>query len=216
MEAHVALFYLLLVLFGILVLFQILARIGRKVLGLHFPAPAILGYFLDSRWRKTIQPPEEVMKRSGVGNGMWVLEVGLGSGAFMPYAAKLVGTAGGYYGLDIQFDMLKQARKKQKKEGGPGNTVLVAGSAYSLPFRDDSLDLVYMVAVLQEIPDIGLALAEVKRVLKPGGTVSISEFLPDPDYPFASTTVKILDVAGFNKDGRLGNFFNYTVKARKL
>ncbi len=72
-----------------------------------------------------------------------------------------------------------------------------------------------MVTVLQEIPDRQKALKEAKRVLKSGGILAVSEFLPDPDYPLVLTTVKLGETAGFIVDKALGNFWNYTVRFTK-
>ncbi|TET22573.1 MAG: methyltransferase domain-containing protein [Candidatus Stahlbacteria bacterium] len=74
------------------------------------------------------------------------------------------------------------------------------------------LDLVYMITVLQEIPDRHRALLEAHRVLKPGGILAITEFFPDPDYPLKRTTVRLALSAGFTKDAVEGSFFNYTAR----
>jgi ubiquinone/menaquinone biosynthesis C-methylase UbiE len=95
------------------------------------------------------------------------------------------------------------------------NIKLIEGNAYELPFEDGSLDLVNMVTVLQEIPDRNKVLQEVKRVLKPGGFLAVTELFPDPDYPWKSTTVKLGNGARFVVDKISGNFFNYTVRFRK-
>jgi ubiquinone/menaquinone biosynthesis C-methylase UbiE len=84
-----------------------------------------------------------------------------------------------------------------------------------LPFDNGSLDLVYMVTVLQEIPDRNRALHEVNRVLKPGGVLAVTELFPDPDYPWKSTTIKLCKGKGFVVDEVSGNFFNYTVRFKK-
>ncbi|MBI5401367.1 methyltransferase domain-containing protein, partial [Candidatus Wolfebacteria bacterium] len=92
---------------------------------------------------------------------------------------------------------------------------LIQASAYNLPFENNFLDLVYMITVLPEIPDRQKALAEIKRVLKPGGILAVTEFLPDPDYPLISTTIKQGKKAGFIFDKTAGNFWNYTVRFKK-
>ena len=62
---------------------------------------------------------------------------------------------------------------------------------YPVPNSDkDSLDLVYIISVFQEIPDKTRTLKEVNRVLRLGEILTIAEFLIDPDYPFRVTTVK--------------------------
>ena len=69
-----------------------------------------------------------------------------------------------------------------------------------------------MVAVLQEIPEKRKALIEIKRVLKPGGLLAITEFIPDPDYPLKSTTIQQCENAGFFFDTVEGSFINYTAR----
>jgi ubiquinone/menaquinone biosynthesis C-methylase UbiE len=193
-----------------------LAKLIRKMF--RFPAPAFMGRLLDSGYRRRIQPPSQLTERSGIKKGMQVLDLGCGSGAFTPSIARIVGEKGKVYALDIQADMLKQLEKKLDRPENRGikNIKLIEGNAYELPFDDGSLDLVYMVTVLQEIPDRNKALVEVKRVLKPGGLLAVTELFPDPDYPWKSTTIKLGEAAGFVVDKVSGNFFNYTVRFKKL
>ena len=119
--------------------------------------------------------------------------------------------------LISQPAMLKQLERKLAEAGNRDirNVELKQASAYSLPFEEGTLDLVYMVAVLQEIPDRGRALREIRRVLKPGGIIAVTEILPDPDYPLRSTTIRICQREGFILDGNFGNLWNYTVRFKK-
>jgi ubiquinone/menaquinone biosynthesis C-methylase UbiE len=205
----------ILVILAFPILWVTLAKIVRKLV--HFPAPAFIGHLLDSGYRRKIQPPSQLIERSGIKKGMQVLDLGCGSGAFTTFLARAVGEKGKVYALDIQADMLKQLENKLSKPENKDiqNIKLIEGNAYELPFDDGSLDLVNMVTVLQEIPDRNRALQEVKRVLKPGGILAVTELFPDPDYPWKSTTVKLGNGAGFVVDDVSGNFFNYTVRFRK-
>jgi ubiquinone/menaquinone biosynthesis C-methylase UbiE len=198
-----------------LVLWLSLAKLVRKMF--RFPAPAFIGRLLDSGYRRRVQPPEQLIERSGIKKGMHVLDLGCGSGAFTPFIARTVGEKGKVYALDIQADMLKQLENKlhRSENRDINNIKLIEGNAYELPFDDSSLDLVNMVTVLQEIPDRNKALHEVKRVLKPGGILAVTELFPDPDYPWKSTTIKLGNGAGFVVDKISGNFFNYTVRFKK-
>ena len=197
---------------GILIFYQIVIRIVRKFV--HFPAPAFIGRFLDSDRRRKIQSPGAIIKRSGIKSRMKILEIGCGSGAFTTFIARVVGSNGKVYALDIQSGMLEQLKNKLSKPENKdiNNIVLKLASAYDLPFSDNSLDLVYMVSVFQEIPDTTKVLEEIKRVLKPGGILAVSEFFVDPDYPLRSTTIKQGEQGGFKFDGVFGNFWNYTVR----
>jgi len=146
-----------------------------------------------------------------------VLEIGCGSGAFTTFVARAVGPTGKVYALDIEPKMLDQLKAKLARPENRDikNIELINKSAYELPFADASLDAVYMVTVFQEIPDRNRALGEIKRVLKPGGFLGITELFPDPDYPWKSTTIKQVTAQGFLLDGSSGNFWNYTVRFRK-
>ena len=206
---------IILVILAFPILWVSLAKVVRKLF--RFPAPAYIGHLLDSGYRRRIQPPSQLIERSGIKKGMQVLDLGCGSGAFTPFIARTVGDKGKVYALDIQADMLKQLENKLSKPENKDikNIKLIEGNAYELPFDNNSLDLVNMVTVLQEIPDRNRALQEVKRVLKPGGLFAVTELFPDPDYPWKSTTIKLGEGAGFVVDKVSGNFFNYTVRFRK-
>ena len=198
-----------------LVALWLIVRLVRKLS--HFPAPSFIGRFLDSELRRKVQPPHKLIQRSGIKEGMQILEVGCGSGAFTTFFARAVGEQGKVYALDIQPKMLKQLENKLAKPENQDikNIKLIESSAYELPFDDNSLDAVYMITVLQEIRDRNRALEQAKRVLKPGGLLSVTEFLPDPDYAWKATTIKLGTKAGLILDEASGNFWNYTVRFKK-
>lgn len=206
---------LLLNILGIFALYQIVLRLVRKVW--HFPAPAFIGRFLDSDYRRALQPPEPIVARSGVRPGMKALEIGCGSGAYTTFFARAVGAEGEVAALDIQPGMLAQLAAKLTKPENQDihNITLHEASAYNLPFEDGTLDLVYMITVFQEIPDRDRTLAEVLRVLKSGGLLAITEWVVDPDYPWMSTTIKQGTQAGFVVEAALGNLWTYTVRFQK-
>lgn len=203
---------ILLVIIAIFILWQVFIRILRRYL--DFPAPAFIGRFLDSDFRRKMQPPDKIISRSGIKNGMKVLEVGCGSGAFTTFVARAVGEEGEVFAIDIQPEMLKQIEQKTKQPENKDikNIKLIEGDALNLPFEDNSFDLIYTITVFQELPDKNKALKGMKRVLKPKGLLAITEFLPDPDYPFKSTTIKMGTGAGFILDDVEGNFWNYTAR----
>jgi ubiquinone/menaquinone biosynthesis C-methylase UbiE len=206
---------IILTVFGVGILILLLLRLVRK--STNFPAPAVIGRALDSDFRRFFQPSRTIVERSGIAPGMTVMELGCGSGAYTTYMARAVGEQGKLYAVDIQPAMLRQLERKLARTENQDirNVELKEASAYELPFADDFFDLVYMVTVLMEIPDKGRALREVKRVLRPGGILAVTEFFPDPDYPFRSTVIKLGRREGFLLDDTLGNFWNYTVRFKK-
>lgn len=201
--------------FAFVLLWLTLVKVIRRMF--KFPAPAFIGRILDSNYRRRQQPPQKVIERSGIKEGMQVLEIGCGSGAFTTFVAREAGPSGKVYALDIEPKMLAQLKAKLSRPENQDikNIELINKSAYDLPFPDGSLDAVYMVTVFQEIPDRDRALNEIKRVLKPGGFLGITELFPDPDYPLKSTTIKQVTAQGLLLDGSGGNFWNYTVRFRK-
>ncbi len=203
---------ILIVILVIFILWQVFIRILRRYL--DFPAPAFIGNFLDSDFRRRMQSPDKIISRSGIKEGMKVLEVGCGSGAFTTFVARAVGDKGEVFALDIQPEMLKQIENKLKRSENKDikNIQLIEGDALNMPLEDNYFDLVYSITVFQEIPDKNKALKEIKRVLKPNGVLAITEFLPDPDYPLKSTTVKIGTSEGFISDEVEGSFWNYTAR----
>ncbi|WP_226990695.1 class I SAM-dependent methyltransferase [Methanosarcina acetivorans] len=203
---------ILLIISGLFVLLQIAIRIIKRFYKLS--PPPFMGRFLDSDFRRKLQSPDKLIDRSGIKEGMHVLEVGCGSGAFTTFVARTVGIKGEVYALDIQPGMLMQLKEKLSRPENRDirNIKLIKGDAHNLPFDDNSFDLVYAITVIQEIPDKNKVLKEIKRVLKPGGILAVTEFLPDPDYPLKSTTIRLGEEAGLILDKVEGNLWHYTVR----
>ncbi|MBM3706713.1 MAG: methyltransferase domain-containing protein [Actinobacteria bacterium] len=175
-----------------------------------------MGRILDSNYRRRIQKPANIIKWSGVKEGMYILEVGCGSGAFTTFFARATGKSGRIFALDIQKNMLVQLERKLRKSENRdiGNIEIVHSDAHNMPFKDNFFDLAYMISVFQEIPDKVKTLSEIIRVLKTGGLLSISEFITDPDFPFRKTTIKQSCSGGFKLDGIFGKPWNYTIRFR--
>lgn len=198
------------------VIFQVIIRVFRRYI--HFPAPSFITVILNSRARERVMPANLVLERSRVSAGKQVLEVGCGGGFLIPTAAERVGDSGRVYALDISEEMLKIARAFVSKEAPlvAGRVEFMHNSAYDLPFAEGFIDVVLFSGSLMEIPDPHRALGEAFRVLRPGGTVSVTEMLPDPDYPGVYTTARLLKQAGFKIVDLAGNFFSYTLTGVKL
>lgn len=195
--------------------YQVLIRLIRR--NWHFPAPSFITIFLNSRLRAKLQDPERLIQRSGIKPGDHVLEIGCGGGFFLPYAAQAVGAEGRVYGLDIAEDMIEKSINHLAKTPAHirERVELMLRSAYDLPFEDASLDVVYLVAALMEIPDPRRCLLEAHRVLKPKGVLAVSEFLPDPDYPSRRVTIRTAEEAGFTVEAQEGSAWAYTIRFRK-
>ena len=200
---------------ALLFLWLVVFRIIRKI----HPTPIShrLAVILDNPVRRRLFSPEKLLDKVGIAAGMSVLELGPGPGLLTTEAARRVGyseSSGKLYCLDIAPAMIARVKNKVTRYDLE-NVVLMVGNGERLPFKDGSFDLAYLVTVLGEIPDKDRALWELYRVLRYGGVLSISEYVPDPDYPLRSTTIARARRAGFEPFQEFGNFFAYLVNFRR-
>ena len=202
---------LLSILLGIPLFFICLHTILRIVRHFHkFPIPQFLANAIDNPLRRRIQPPDATAVRHGIQPGMHVLEVGPGNGTYTLASARRIGDTGRLVTIDIEPRMIQRVENKIAALGITNIQPRLA-NVYSLPFAEAEFDLIYMIAVIGEIPEPHKALDEFHRVLKPGGTLVFSELIMDPDYPFASTLIHMATAAGFRFKEKLGSFFYYTL-----
>lgn len=145
------------------------------------PYPFAHATLLDSPLRTLLFGPARVLAAFGLRPGQRVLDIGSGTGYYSLEAARRIGDRGRLICLDIQREMLVETRRRLCA-AGPENAGYVQASAEQLPFAPDSFDHVLLVTVLGEIPDRSRALREIRRVLHPGGRLSVSEQFPDPDF----------------------------------
>jgi arsenite methyltransferase len=113
-----------------------------------------------------IQQPTEWLN---IPPGGIALDVGCGPGSVTASLAQAAGPDGLALGLDISEPMLARA---VRAEAGPQIGFLRA-DAQRLPLRDETVDAVVSIAVLQLVPDPVVALAEMARVLRPGGRLAV-------------------------------------------
>jgi ubiquinone/menaquinone biosynthesis C-methylase UbiE len=102
--------------------------------------------------------------------GERILDVGCGPGYYVTELLDEVGANGSVVGLDSSPDMLAIARHRAE---GKGNVEFVEGVATALPGDGDEFDGVICVQVLEYVEDATAALAEMYRVLAPGGRVVV-------------------------------------------
>ena len=176
------------------------------------PCPYAVAWLVDNPYRRRQVGP--LLARIGIRPGERVLELGPGPGAFTIPAAQQTEPGGSLVAVDIQPAMIA-AVERRVRQAGLTNVETRVASAHELPLDDDSTDRAFLVTVLGEIPDRQRALAELHRVLKPGGILSITEQFMDPDYPLAATVIRWAAEAGFELAERHGNWWTYTLNFRK-
>jgi SAM-dependent methyltransferase len=191
---------------------KLVSRLAAR-LGHSSPCPSALSWLVDNPLRRAYMRP--VLDRIGIGRGERVLELGPGPGAFTVGAAERVGPEGRLIAVDIQPGMMAQVQQLVRQAGLTHVEAHVA-SAHALPLDDGRVDRAFLITVLPEIPDRGRALAELHRVLRPGGVLSITEEFSDPDYLFLPETIRLVEAAGFRFKERFGNVLVYTANFCKV
>jgi ubiquinone/menaquinone biosynthesis C-methylase UbiE len=141
---------------------------------------------------------------------MTVLEIGPGNGAYTIVAARRVGDKGRIVTIDIEPKMIERVERRVLAEGLNNIEARVA-NVHDLTFKDETFDVIYMIAVIGEIPAPEVAIKEFYRVLSQTGSLVFSELLFDPDYPRAQTLIHQATAAGFKLMNKIGNFFYYTL-----
>lgn len=101
-----------------------------------------------------------------------VLDCGAGTGALALALARVVPAPFQLDAIDLSMPMLECARTGLREAGL--DATLRQGDVCALPYPDDTFDLVMSAHLLEHLPDPRVALAEMVRVLKPGGRLVVS------------------------------------------
>ncbi len=129
-------------------------------------------------WRRA------VARIVGAGPGEQVLDLAAGTGTS---SLTFTATGADCVACDFSIGMLRAGRARLAGPGGvreggsgedrpPGRLSFVAGDALRLPFRDGAFDAVTISFGLRNVADPGAALAEMRRVTRPGGRLVVCEF----------------------------------------
>ena len=144
-----------------------------------------LGYFASEI---DALPPAATESFSGVGNpltvgdlkpGQTVLDVGCGAGMDSILAARRVAPRGRVIGVDLVAEMLDKARRNAAA-AGVTNTDFRAGRADALPVASASIDVIISNGVFNLCVDKPKVVAELFRVLRPGGRLQMADILLEP------------------------------------
>jgi SAM-dependent methyltransferase len=137
-------------------------------------------------------PPGAIEWALGVGNPVryallqpseTVLDIGSGGGIDTILAARRVGPEGAAIGLDVVEQMLERARGHATEAGVADHTEFLRGEMEDIPLPDGSVDVVISNGVLNLSARKSRALAEIFRVLGPGGRISLADLTVEGELP---------------------------------
>ena len=147
-------------------------------------------YVYRGRHARPSRKQRGVIAHLPVFDGLRFLEVGCGDGPYLAWASRThrrphdtrppgamlrqSGSPFAVVGIDISPRILHEARQRVWHGGQPEIAYLAAADAVALPFPDAWFDVLLASQVIEHVPDDARALREMRRVLRPGGTLVIS------------------------------------------
>ncbi len=193
----------------------------------------IRAYFNEKAaiWDETVSEKDtsklkRIARRLNIKPGSTILDVGTGTGVFIPFLLDEIGRNGQIVALDVAEEMLKKARAK----GFNSNIDYLQANVTNIPLCDQIFDTVVCYSSFPHFKDKPRALAEIKRVTKSGGKLfichtssrdKINEMhhgipaVQNDIIPDESEIQTILSMAGFTDIRIDDSSDSYLVSARK-
>jgi ubiquinone/menaquinone biosynthesis C-methylase UbiE len=134
----------------------------------------IIALMHDNRLLPYFRNPYKLLQAAGLKPGQTVLEVGCGQGYFTIPAAKLVGTQGFVYAVDVHPLAVARVNEKIEAEGVKNvKPMLVNAANTGLP--NQSIDLAFIFGLQYIAGGLEAVLTELRRIIKTGGVLSIEK-----------------------------------------
>ena len=131
---------------------------------------SLLSLRLDKSWRR------ETVKVSQVSSTSRILDVCTGTGELALAYADNIGTEGYVLGSDFCYEMLAVGKQKVQRKGQSNEFIPIEADTLTLPFLDNSFDIVSVGFGIRNVSDLELGIREMTRVAVPGGKIVILEF----------------------------------------
>jgi arsenite methyltransferase len=144
-----------------------------------YESPAIRWLFGDELHPGGEATTRRSLELIALAAGERLLDVGSGPGTSAILAAREFGCAAS--GIDYGAGGVRAAKEAADAEGLSDRVSFVAGDAGALPFANGQFDAVLCECSLSVFPEKDRAVAEMRRVLRPGGRVAISDVVAEPD-----------------------------------
>ena len=135
--------------------------------------PWWLGFLIDNRFRRWLHNPEQIL-HGLVREGDTALDIGCGMGFFSLALARMVGTRGRVYAVDLQPQMLAQLRRRAQRQGLLHRITLHRSSAAGIGLNLQA-DFAMAFWMVHEVPAREAFLTEIAGRLKPGGRFLLVE-----------------------------------------
>jgi ubiquinone/menaquinone biosynthesis C-methylase UbiE len=146
---------------------------------------------VERRRQDFAEATQRMLEAAGLGPGSHVLDIAAGTGDQSLLAAQRVGPDGSVLATDISAEMLKIAERVAKLEGLTTITTRVM-DAEQLDLEDNTFDAVICRLGLMLIPNLQLALREIRRVLKPSGKLAALVWSAPENNPLFSLSLAVL------------------------
>lgn len=158
----------------------------------------VISFGIDIKWRK------KVLRLVAAKNPQTILDIATGTGDLAILMAQTSATE--IIGADISEGMMEVGRKKVSEKGLDSKIKLVYGDSENLPFQDNYFDAITVAFGVRNFETLEKGLAEILRVLKPGGIFVILETSVPTKFPYKQGysfyTKNLLPLIGrlFSKD----------------
>jgi len=150
---------------------------------------------IAERFRVRFQEPFEAMRKAGVREGQTVADIGAGQGFFTIPAAVMVGAKGLVYSVEPDPERSQRIRKRVASEGLQNVRVLETSAERLAEIPSGTVDLAFSAFTLHHFQDTNLALSEVRRILRDGGTFYVWDRVPGTIIRHGTRPEKLKDIA---------------------
>lgn len=169
---------------------------------------AVWAKFYDRIYQGLLSRAQREAVTAACACGRDILEIGVGTGLTLPYFDRDRQVVG----ADLSLDMLRVAKAKVQSQGLDHVTGLLVMDACRLGFADRSFDAVTAQFVITLVPDPEQALAEMDRVLRPGGEIVISSRLVGEGglaAPLWSLVAPLAKAVGWSSDFKVSRLTDW-------